>query len=107
MFVLVDAAYVVTLCEAEDLKGFKLVAHHPASALPQVIAALEGVAARTDAEHCWIKEDWLRRHEAVAGDAAWQQSFDGVVAYASKKGWVDGASKSIRAHIEWAEDNKT
>jgi hypothetical protein len=63
---------------------------------------LEGVAINTDENHAWIKEDWLRTQPAVVDDKEWQASFDGVVAYAAKKGWVDAQTQSIRAHIEWS-----
>ncbi len=103
MFILVDADFTVSLQEPLDFKGFKLVSRHPRTALAQVAAALQTAAAKTDIDHSWIREAWLRQQASVASDAAWQQSFNDVVAYARKKGWVDEASEAIRAHVEWQE----
>jgi hypothetical protein len=73
--------------------------------MPAVARALDGIATSIDGDHGWISEDWLRAQEGVAQDAAWQDAFGGVIAYATKKGWIDPAARAIRAHIEWRGDD--
>lgn len=99
MVILVDESFAVTLLEADDLKGFKLVARHAQTEEAKVGAALGTIGGLLKDGHAWIPEGWVR--SAASKDAAWQTSFDGVVAYAKKKEWFDDATKSIRAHIEW------
>ena len=101
MVILVDERFAVSLREQDDLEGFKVVARHPQSEQAKVIGALEEIGARLGGEHAWIPEVWVRTAAGAKG-AAWQTSFDGVVGYAKKKEWYDEATKSIRAHIEWA-----
>jgi hypothetical protein len=85
MYVEIDLTTVppaLALREADDFNGFKVVAGRP--------------------EHAYVTRDALR---SLAGDRAddpaWQEQLEGMLAYASSKGWVrdDGA---VRAHVEWA-----
>ena len=52
---------------------------------------------------------WLDIAELRAGAAAglsadavdgWSASFDGMIGYATKSGWVDQSGTKVRAHIE-------
>ncbi|MCB4823151.1 hypothetical protein [Roseicella aerolata] len=83
----------------EDLKGFKLLVTDGLQG--EALARALGSAGTLEDEHAWISPDWLRQASGRAGDAAWTQGFEGMLAYATKKGWVnrDGA---IRGHIERA-----
>lgn len=103
MFVMVDKDLKVSFQEPDDLKELKLVACVPSSELPALTAALHDVASKVNVEHAWLSESWLRAQENVRDDEGWQRSFDGVVAYALKRGWVDVAAKELRAHIEWRD----
>lgn len=98
MVIFVDERSAVSLTEADDLKGFKVVTRAPRT---ETNDALSKIGAKVDGEHAWIPESWVR--SSADKDQAWQTSFDGVVAYAKKKEWFDDAHKSIRAHIEWAD----
>lgn len=66
-----------------------------------VAAALDGLG-RLDGEHAWLDVAALRRCAGVnIGDdvrAGWEAGFDGMIAYASSKGWTNGGA--VRAHVE-------
>lgn len=66
-----------------------------------VAAALAGLGL-LDGEHAWLGIEALRRAAGAAvpdgARAAWETGFDGMIAFATSKGWVaDGA---VRAHLE-------
>ena len=65
------------------------------------VARALGDLGRPDAEGAfvWITISALRRAAAQAGDAAWAAQFDGMIDYATSKGWVDAASASVRVHL--------
>jgi hypothetical protein len=86
MYIEIDLTTVppaLALREADDFKGFKVVAGRP--------------------EHAFVAPEALR---SLAGDRAdddtWREQLDGMLAYAASKGWVrqDGA---VRAHVEWED----
>jgi hypothetical protein len=55
---------------------------------------------RTDDGHVFVEPALLRRLAAErAGDVGWSEQFEGMVEYASAKGWIDDAG-NVRAHIE-------
>ena len=64
-----------------------------------VIAALEsaGVATRLDDDHVALSIAWLR---AASAGAATPSAFDGMIRYATTKGWVDDAGTAVRAHVQ-------
>lgn len=66
-----------------------------------VAAALDGLG-RLDGSHVWLDVPALRDRAGSLvgrdGRADWEAGFDGMIAYATSKGWVaDGA---VRAHLE-------
>jgi hypothetical protein len=83
----------------EDLKAFKLLVRDGLQG--EALARALGPPGTLDGDHAWISPDWLRQASGRTDDPAWSQSFEGMLAYAAKKGWVnqDGA---IRGHIERA-----
>jgi len=95
MIIAVDASGAVSLQEADNFRGFKVV-----SALPdktRLGAALEA-AGRYDGEHAWITKTWLIAQ--APKDPSWRAEFDKMVAFAQSKGWIEG--DAIRAHVESA-----
>jgi hypothetical protein len=90
----------VTLVEPDDLKGFKAVV--PAAGVDSLAEALGDAGWVADDSHVFIKIEALIE---MAGDAAtpeWREQFDGMVAYAREKGWLDPSDSAIRAHLETA-----
>lgn len=69
---------------------------------PAVEAELLGrVAARCDREHAWISEQVLREWPQLKSEAWWQDGLTKMIAAVQKFGWIDPASHSIRAHIDY------
>lgn len=102
MFIQVTPDFVVTLEDPQDFKHFKLVVAADRADLIELRRAIEGVASLTEDGHAWVNEDWLRRHGA---DATWQDGLSAMIEVAKKYGWVDEKAKTIRAHIEWADNS--
>jgi hypothetical protein len=68
---------------------------------PAVEAELLGrVAVRHDGEHAWISEQALREWPSLAPESWWQDGLTKMIAAVQKFGWIDTASRSIRAHID-------
>lgn len=54
-----------------------------------------------DDEHVWIDVARLRAAGIAAADAPdFAERFDGMIAYAATKGWLDESGTRVRAHIE-------
>jgi len=56
--------------------------------------------SNSESEHAMVSTDAIRA--AVAGNVAhgWEDGFQGMLAYAAQKGWLEDDGKSVRAHIE-------
>jgi hypothetical protein len=59
------------------------------------------VAVSHDHDHAWIAERWLREWPSLAGESWWQDGLTNMIASVQRFGWIDQASQSIRAHIEY------
>jgi hypothetical protein len=79
--------------------------------LDRLHATVAGDPARTlfnefcspgpDAEHVWVDIANLRAAVlARVDDPGVGDQFDGVIAYATSKGWLDESGTHVRAHIE-------
>ena len=86
--------------EAGDFRRFSIRFDAGARGSGPADAALAGLA-RLDGEFAWACTEALRRIAPGGGDAAWQQGFARMVAFAETRGWVDQAGR-VRAHIEAA-----
>lgn len=54
-----------------------------------------------DGEHVWLDIAEARSAGASSStDADWPSKFDGMIAYATSKGWTDEAGTHVRAHIQ-------
>jgi hypothetical protein len=54
-----------------------------------------------DPDHVWVDVEWLRRNgTAQVDDPTFGDQFDGMIAYAARKGWLDDTGTRVRAHIE-------
>ena len=70
---------------------------------PAVLTELLGrVAVCHDHEHAWFSEKVVRDWPSLKSEAWWQDGLSSMIAAVQKFGWVDQASQSIRAHIEYA-----
>lgn len=54
-----------------------------------------------DGEHVWLDIAVARAAGTEASDdAGWPAKYDAMIAYATSKGWTDGAGTHVRAHVE-------
>ncbi len=53
-----------------------------------------------DGEHVWLDVAVARAIGAEQAGADWTDRYDGMLAYAASKGWVDGSGTHVRAHVE-------
>jgi hypothetical protein len=86
--------------EAEDLKRFSV--HATEHAAPEELSRTLGSFGELAADdHAWINIDALRAESGRADDPEWAAGFDGMIAYATSKGWVDETGERVRAHLEF------
>jgi hypothetical protein len=91
----------VTLADPDDLKSFKVLARAPSPEPEGLAAALEGVG-RLEGGDAFIDAEAVRRLAGNrAKDPEWSEGFDGMLAYARSKGWMDESGTAIQAHVEW------
>lgn len=98
MFVdLRDGAAVVR--EAEVLTALSVVAPDGVAE-----AAALGHLGRPDGAHVWLSVAELRSAAAATVSeherTDWLKGFDGMIAYATSKGWTDESGTHVRAHVE-------
>ena len=101
MFLKVSTASTVTLEDAHNFRAFKVVVAMTDAELETVRSALANVATLPDRGTAWVSEGALRAWPGYANDAQWQSSLTAMIEKARPHGWIDEASKSIRAHVEW------
>jgi hypothetical protein len=84
------------LTDAERLDRLHAVAADPGSARYD-----DFVQPGPDADHVWIDVALLRSAAIeLVDEADYGERFDGMIAYATKKGWIDESGTRVRAHIE-------
>jgi hypothetical protein len=86
--------------EAENLKSLSVVAASTAALAG--IGTLGDVDA--DGQHVWLHLAEFKAAAAATVPAdtrdEWSAGFDGMIAFASKHGWVDDSGRKVRAHVE-------
>jgi len=54
-----------------------------------------------DADHVWLSVRELRQRGAVqSDDRSFVAAFDGMIAFAGSKGWLNDDGSCVRAHVE-------
>lgn len=93
---------VIEIDDPQNFKAFS-VCIEGASDSPAVQTELLGrIAVKSDRDHAWISEQILRDWPQLKSESWWQNGLFGMIAAVQKFGWIDQASRSIRAHIEYA-----
>lgn len=100
MFILLDADRRLDVCEPHDFRRFKVVIDGVED-LDAARRALSSLAELVDIETAWVSEESLRRWPTVAADPQWQNALGGMIEKARSYGWIDDASRRIKAHVEW------
>ncbi len=102
MFIHVAKDFAVSLEAREDFKHFNLAVDAPKGDA-KLAPALSGIATLDPEGHAWVSETWLRAQD---NGAMWQDGLTAMITVAKKYGWVDEATRAIRAHIEWPNEPK-
>lgn len=92
-------ASTVTLVDPGDFRVFH-VAVAGGSTEDERLATVLAPHGRLDGEYAWITTDGVIALAGAAADDEWHAGFDGMVAYARDKGFLDDAGTAIRAHLE-------
>lgn len=88
------------LVEPDDCKKFHVASGLSGASNPEVAAALGGWADGATDDHVWIRVDAVRAAAAGRVPQGWDGEFDGMLAYARSKGWMNEAGDAIAAHVE-------
>lgn len=91
-------ADTITLEDAGNFREFHVAINGDVAA---AVTAFDGAAAPSDRDnHLWIDIAFVRQLAGDVADAEWQAQFDGMLAYANSKGWIDEAADRVEAHIQ-------
>jgi hypothetical protein len=104
MYVQVDLAPApptVSLEEPGDCKRFHVAVVNGDDPALVFGALVDAAAGRLEGDHAWITVDAVRRMAGGRVGPDWDAEFDGMLAFAASKGWLDPSGASIRAHVEW------
>lgn len=88
----------LTLDEADTFTSFSVLA--PDLELDAIEAAFADDGEVRDPDHVWISVARLHALGDRHGGSGWREACDGMIAFATSKGWVDEAKGLVRAHIE-------
>lgn len=88
----------VSLEEPEVLTRFHIAS---SGTVEDVVRTLgEHGRATSQDDHVYVRIDALRALAAGKVGAEWESGFASMIAYATKKGWVDEAGTHVMAHLE-------
>ena len=91
-------ADTITLEDAGNFREFHVAIDGDVAA---AVAAFDGRATASERDnHLWIDIALVQELAGDAVDAEWQSQFDGMLAYANSKGWIDEAANRVEAHIQ-------
>ena len=89
----------ISVAEADNFKAFHI--ETDGLDVRQVAQALgEHGYEKGDGMHVWLAKDAVRQWVGNQ-DAAWEESFEGMLGFAAKHGWINEAQTHVQAHIEW------
>lgn len=71
----------------------------------QLERAIARIGSRDGADHVRLLPSVLRFLSSGAGSADWDAKFDGMIAYAASKGWLDEQGR-VRAHLTYADPSE-
>jgi hypothetical protein len=106
MFVQVDLGPhppVVSLEEPADTRRFHVAVIGGADPALVFGALVDAAAGRLEGDDAWITVDALRRLAAGQVGSGWDDDFAAMLEYARHQGWLDDATHTVRAHIEWPD----
>ena len=99
MYVKVENAESVMLCDEDDLTRFSVQVPKDSSAETISSHLMQTGAGRLEGDEAAVSIEWLRQHTASRSQQ-WHGDFDRMLAYASSRGWMDPTGDAVIAHIE-------
>jgi hypothetical protein len=99
MIIKIDDCRLPALEMPDDFTTFKAVIHGDGLNQSVLDGLVEIGRLDEDKIHLWVHLLWLQAHGPQ--NARWRRGLDEMIAFASGRGWVDGAG-AIRAHIQYA-----
>lgn len=101
MYVNITAAGI-HLAETDVFTAFEVRTPLPEADLVAALAAESDWGYFADG-HVWVSRERIIAevgpfHEHVS---RWRDQFDGMIAYAAQKGWLDETGQFVRAHVEY------
>lgn len=101
MDICVDPTGAPTLEGADDFTSLRLTGTRPTTDDARAALAACGIELTDDLTHGHIEPTAFSRLAGGAGERPdWQAGLQGMLAYATGKGWTDEAGR-IRAHAAW------
>ncbi len=91
-------ADTITLEDPGNFREFHVAIDGDVAAAVEAFGGRASVSERDN--HLWIDIVFVRELAGDAADAEWQAQFDGMLAYANSKGWVDEPANRVEAHIQ-------
>jgi hypothetical protein len=98
LIVHVHADSRITLDDPDTFTAFAVRA--PGLGFGEIVAAFGSDAKAGEDGHVWISIARLHDLGSIHGGAEWRPGCDGMLAFATSKGWVDEERQLVRAHIE-------
>jgi hypothetical protein len=91
----------VSVVEPDDFSRFHVeAAGLSASDFQRLVARSGALLPHEDEQHVWIGIDFLREQLDTARHPERSARLEGMVAYASRKGWVNDRGSHVAAHVE-------
>ncbi|MCP4908255.1 MAG: hypothetical protein GY910_25055 [bacterium] len=88
----------ITLDDPDTFSAFSVSA--PGLEFRQIVAAFGDDARAGEDGHVWISIPRLHELGAIHGASDWRNGCDGMMAFATSKGWIDEDRQLFRAHID-------
>ena len=95
----VGAQSTVVLDEPDDFSRFHVAVRGGRDRSRLADALTAAGAGEPDGDDVLVQVAWLRSAAGGRATAEWEEGFAGMLAYAERKGWLDGGA--VRAHVEW------
>ena len=99
MYVKVENAESVMLCDEDDLTRFSVQVPKDSSAETISTYLMQTGAGRLEGNEAAVSIKWLRQRTA-SRSKQWHGDFDRMLAYASSRGWIGPTGDAVIAHIE-------
>jgi len=91
-------ADTITLEDAGNFREFHVAIDGDVAAAVAVFGGRAAVSVRDN--HLWIDIAFVQELAGDAADTEWQAQFEGMLAYANSKGWIDEPANRVEAHIQ-------